>query len=71
MVRAEETKSYTGKAMLKIAIDTAQDDTQPNYFKETFNKDNRPDKKWPAGGWYISLLKITKGAQIEDLKPLL
>ena len=61
VVRAEETKASTGKAMLKIAIDTAQDDTQPNYFKETFNKDDRPDKKWPAGGVVYQLIEDNEG----------
>lgn len=61
VVKAEEMESSTGKAMLKIAIDTAQDDTQPKFFRETFNKDNRPNKKWPAGGVVYQLLMDDEG----------
>lgn len=49
-----ETQSRTGKEMLKVSFDFAQDDIQPGYFEKIFKDDIRPDKKWPfAGTAYI------------------
>ena len=42
----EVVKSKEGKEMLKISLDTASDDTQPNYFADKYRRDTRPDKKW-------------------------
>ena len=42
----EVVTSRTGKEMLKISLDTASDDTQPNYFADKYRRDTRPDKKW-------------------------
>lgn len=46
----EETTSKSGKPMLIVWFDFAQEDKQPAYFSDQFNKDIRPDKKWPRGG---------------------
>lgn len=47
-VREQETS--TGKPMIVVAFDFAKNDSQPNYFSEMFEKDIRPEKKWPNGG---------------------
>lgn len=43
----KEQKSQTGKNMVVVAIDFAKNDKQPFYFKEQFENDTRPEKKWP------------------------
>lgn len=45
-----EEKSKSGKDMIVVAFDFAKNDKQPNYFSEQFEKDIRPEKKWPAAG---------------------
>lgn len=44
--QVNETKSKTGKDMLVVLIDFAEDDKQPHYFMDSFEDDIRPDKKW-------------------------
>ena len=46
----KEQESKTGKPMIVVAFDFAKNDKQPGYFAELFDKDIRPDKKWPANG---------------------
>ena len=49
----EET-SKTGKEMIVVAFDFDKKDGQPGYFADLFEKDIRPEKKWPiAGTQYI------------------
>lgn len=49
-----EEKSKSGKDMIVVAFDFAPNDKQPGYFSILFEKDVRPDKKWPnAGTQYI------------------
>lgn len=45
-----EEKSKSGKDMIVVAFDFAKNDKQPNYFADSFEKDIRPEKKWPAAG---------------------
>ena len=45
--QVNETKSKTGKDMIVVLFDFADDDKQPGYFMEQFQNDIRPDKKWP------------------------
>lgn len=45
-----EMQSKTGKTMIRVSFDFAQNDCQPRYFSESFRNDIRPDKKWPAAG---------------------
>lgn len=45
IIKLEETKSKTGKDMLKIALDIA-DGEQKDYYKQQFDNDTRADKKW-------------------------
>lgn len=47
-VREQESKS--GKPMIVVAFDFAKNDRQPGYFSDMFEKDIRPEKKWPANG---------------------
>jgi len=42
-----EKQSSTGKPMIVVLFDFADDDKQPGYFSEQFANDIRPDKKWP------------------------
>lgn len=59
--QVEETKSGTGKPMVKISIDTADNDKQPHYFADQFRSDIRPDKKWPANGVVYMLTEDYQG----------
>ena len=45
IVKLEETKSKTGKDMLKIYLDIA-DGEQKDYYKQRFDNDTRTEKKW-------------------------
>ena len=57
-----EEKSSTGKDMLVVAFDFAKNDKQPTYFGDMFDKDIRPDKKWPfQGTQYINVLDNRTG----------
>lgn len=47
-VREQDSKS--GKPMIVVAFDFAKNDKQPGYFSDQFEKDIRPEKKWPANG---------------------
>ena len=57
IMKAEEyTSPQSGKTSLKVSVDTAKDDFQPEYFKEQYKNDNRIDKKWSNSAIkYISL----------------
>lgn len=47
IVSVKEQKSSTGKDMVVVALDFAQNDSQPGYFKTQFDNDTRSEKKWP------------------------
>ena len=57
IMKAEEyTSPQSGKTSLKVSVDTAKDDKQPEYFTEQYKNDNRIDKKWSNSAIkYISL----------------
>lgn len=64
----EYTSEQTGNTSLKVAVDTDKDDKQPNYFKDLFESDTRPEKKWSNSAIkYVSLkeeencVKMLKG----------
>ena len=57
-----EEKSKSGKDMIVVAFDFADNDKQPKYFAEQFEKDIRPEKKWPAAGTQYILTMDTKDA---------
>lgn len=42
-----ETNSKNGKPMVIVSIDFDQKDTQPAYFKDMYDNDDRNPKKWP------------------------
>lgn len=44
--KIEEVTSQSGYNYLKVEFDTAQDDTQPNYYAEQYKNDTRENKKW-------------------------
>ena len=47
IMKAEEyTSPQSGKISLKVSVDTAKDDKQPEYFREQYKNDNRIDKRW-------------------------
>jgi hypothetical protein len=51
-VKEQNTKN--GDPMIVVAFDFAKNDKQPGYFSDMFERDIRPDKKWPnAGTMYI------------------
>lgn len=45
--QVEETKSRSGKDMIIVSIDFAQEDKQPHYFADQYKADTRDPKKWP------------------------
>lgn len=57
IIKAEEyTSDFSGKTSLKVYVDTASDDKQPEYFKKQYENDTRIDRKYPNGAIkYISL----------------
>lgn len=57
----EET-SKSGKPMIVVAFDCAKDDKQPGYFSDLFDKDIRPEKKWPNNGTQYILTMDSKDA---------
>lgn len=44
--KVEECKSKSGLDMLKISIDTANNDKQPHYYMDSYRADTRQDKRW-------------------------
>lgn len=42
----EYTSPVSGNTSLKVSVDTAKDDVQPNYFTEQYKNDTRDEKKW-------------------------
>lgn len=57
IMKAEEyTSPQSGKTSLKVSVDTAKDDKQPEYFAEQYKNDTRIDKRWSNSAIkYISL----------------
>lgn len=61
-VREQDSKS--GKPMIVVAFDFAKNDKQPGYFSDQFEKDIRPEKKWPANGtMYILTMDSQDGSK--------
>lgn len=56
-----ETQTKTGRNMIKISFDFANDDAQPGYFERLFRNDIRPDKKWPFAGTHWILTEDNDG----------
>lgn len=52
----EYTSGVSGNTSLKVSVDTAKDDVQPNYFTEQYKNDTRDEKKWSNSAIkYVSL----------------
>ena len=50
IIKVEEyTSDFSGKTSLKVYVDTASDDKQPEYFKKQYENDTRIDRKYPNG----------------------
>ena len=49
IISAKEEKSKSGNRMLVMALDIVEGDRK-DYFRNRFNENTSPDKKWPAGG---------------------
>ena len=45
----EYTSPISGNTSLKVYVDTASDDKQPEYFKKQYENDTRIDRKYPNG----------------------
>lgn len=64
-----EEKSKSGKDMIVVAFDFDKTDVQPGYFTDLFEKDIRPEKKWPnAGTQYILTIDGTTGKTSRSFK---
>ena len=46
----KEQTNKNGEPMIVVAFDFSKNDKQPEYFSELFDKDIRPEKKWPFNG---------------------
>lgn len=74
----EYTSEASGNTSLKVSVDTAKDDVQPNYFTEQYKNDSREEKKWSNSAIkYVSLkeddncVKMLKGfiTAVENSNP--
>lgn len=61
IISAKEEKSKTGKRMLVLALDIIEGDKK-DFFRNRFNENSNPDKKWPAGAIYRQMLEGEKAA---------
>lgn len=59
IVSAKEEKSKSGKKMLVIALDILEGDKK-EFFRNRFNENTNPNKKWPAGAIYRQMLEGEK-----------
>ena len=50
--QVDETKTSDGKDMLVFYLDTATDDSQPQYFTNKYMANQQENKKWPNNGIY-------------------
>ena len=64
----EYTSTISGNTSLKVEVDTATDDKQPNYFQKQYDENTNTDKRWSSTGTkYVSLkqdencIKMLKG----------
>ena len=52
----EYTSTISGNTSLKVEVDTANDDKQPNYFQKQYDENTNTDKRWSSSGTkYVSL----------------
>lgn len=74
----EYTSTISGNTSLKVEVDTATDDKQPNYFQKQYDENTNADKRWSSSGTkYVSLkqddncIKMLKGfiTSVENSNP--
>lgn len=52
----EYTSTISGNTSLKVEVDTATNDKQPNYFQKQYDENTNADKRWSSSGTkYVSL----------------
>lgn len=52
----EYTSPVSKNTSLKVEVDTASDDSQPNYYQKQYDENTNANKKWSTGGTkYVSL----------------
>lgn len=57
----EYTSTISGNTSLKVEVDTATDDKQPNYFQKQYDENTNTDKRWSSSGTkYVSLKQDEK-----------
>lgn len=67
IMKAEEyTSDFSGKKSLKVYVDTASDDKQPEYFKKQYENDTRIDRKWSN----LAIKYISLGEEENQVKML-
>lgn len=66
--QVSEKQSKTGKPMIVVLFDFAEDDKQPGYFSEQFANDIRPDKKWPNQATQYILTEDAEGKCTRNFK---
>lgn len=67
IMKAEEyTKPQSGKTSLRVSVDTAKDDKQPEYFAEQYKNDTRIDRKWSN----LAIKYVSLGEEENQVKML-
>ncbi len=66
--QVSEKQSKTGKPMIVVLFDFAEDDKQPGYFSEQFANDIRPDKKWSSQATQYILTEDAEGKCTRNFK---
>lgn len=61
IISAKEEKAKSGKRMLVLALDIVEGDKK-DFFRNRFNENTSPEKKWPAGAIYRQMLEGEKAA---------
>lgn len=64
----KEQKTKTGKDMIVVAIDFAKNDKQPEYFMNSFERDIRPEKKWPFQAVHYIVVEDSDGKTSRNFK---
>ena len=62
----EYTSPQSGKTSLRVSVDTAKDDIQPEYFAEQYKNDTRIDRKWSN----LAIKYISLGEEENQVKML-
>ena len=55
-----EMQSKTGKTMIRVSFDFAQNDCQPRYFSESFRNDIRPEE--PHTSWSMIRMETVQNS---------